>query len=79
MENQFSTFPNDGKTNDRIFPTIPWSSMIVDVKVDKNCSDIEIEILSTYLKENSIEIEPTRFDLYSNPDSRITIGKEEAD
>ena len=53
--------------------------MIVDVKVDKKCSDLEIEILSTYLKENGIEIEPTRFDLYSNPDCRITIGKEEAD
>ena len=78
-ENEYRYFivPNDGKANDRIFPTIPWSSMIVDVKVDKKCSDIEIEILSTYLKENGIEIEPTRFDLYSNPDDKITIEKEE--
>lgn len=78
-ENEYRYFivPNDGKANDRIFPTIPWSSMIVDVKVDKKCSNIEIEILSTYLKENGIEIEPTRFDLYSNPDDKITIEKEE--
>ena len=80
-ENEYRYFivPNDGKANDRIFPTIPWNNIIVDVKVDKKCSDLEIEILSTYLKKNGIEIEPTRFDLYSNPDGRITIGKEEDD
>lgn len=52
--------------------------MIVEVKVDKKCSDIEIEILSKYLNDSGIRLEPTRFDLYSNPDDRITIGKEEA-
>lgn len=79
-ENEYRYFivPNSGIANDSIFPTIPWSDMIVEVKVDKKCSDIEIEILSKYLNDSGIKLEPTRFDLYSNPDDRITIGKEEA-
>ena len=78
-ENEYRYFivPNNGEANKQIFPIIPWSDIIVEVKVDKKCSDIEIEILSKYLQDSGIKHEPTRFDLYSNPDDKITIGKEE--
>ena len=78
-ENEYRYFivPNNGVADENIFPIIPWSDIIVEVKVDKECSDIEIEILSKYLQESGVKLKPTRFDLYSNPDDKITIEKEE--
>lgn len=77
-ENEFRYFiiPDNGMANKQIFPTIEWSDIVVDVKVDRNCSEIEIEILTHYLNEHGVEIKPTKFDLYTNPDKKIIIGEE---
>lgn len=75
-ENEFRYFivPKNETVNKQIFPTIRWADIVDQIKVDSACTEIELEILTKYLKEYDIDIEPEPLNLYSNPDETIIIG-----
>lgn len=75
-ENEYRFFitPNKQDMQSAIYPVINWSQMVDQVFVDKDCSDIEIEILTNYLVAAGININPVRKNLNQNPDKLIKFG-----
>ena len=57
-ENEFRYFivPKKGTVNKQTFPTIRWADMVDQIKVDSACTEIEMEILTKYLREYKINI-----------------------
>ena len=55
-ENEFRYFivPKKGTVNKQTFPTIRWADMVDQIKVDSACTEIEMEILTKYLREYKI-------------------------
>ena len=53
--------------------TVNWKDFLVDVRVDEECSDTELDILSNVLKLQGITIVPERENIYAVEDSPITI------
>lgn len=72
-EYRFFIIPQIENNDKAIYPTINWSDIIEGINVDKQCSDIEIEILNHYCKEYKVTVTPEKFNLYENPDSQIKI------
>lgn len=60
-----------------IFIEVDWSSLIEKVEIDKDATNIEIEILKKYLEEAGIKkdiIENTkRVTLYDDPMEKVVI------
>lgn len=52
---------------------IEWKEILVDIKVDECCSDLELDILKQILSSKGINILPQREYIYSSPESHIVI------
>jgi hypothetical protein len=52
---------------------IEWKEILVDIKVDECCSDLELDILKQILSSKGINILPQREYIYSSPESLIVI------
>ena len=61
-------------SKDMIFPSIPWNTLISEVKVSRECTNTELDIIKSFLKVYDISLEPEKFDLYKKLEERITIG-----
>lgn len=72
-EYRFFIIPKIENNDKAIYPIINWSDIIEEINVDKQCSDIEIEILNHYCNEYKLNVISKKFNLYENPDSLIKI------
>lgn len=72
-EYRFFIIPNNGKVKKHIYPIINWANIISEIKVDKQCSDIELELFSDVCRKAGINVNISKFDLYTCPDSQIKI------
>ena len=78
-ENEYRYFivpdkSDSGAPIDQMFPFIPWEELISEVKVSRECTDIELDIIKSFLKIRKISLEPEKFDLYKKLEKRIKIG-----